>query len=117
MATVGNKFEFNPHYEQHFFGSWSYTPQDLSHIPREKLNLAKALGQGAFGEVYQGFISGLPGGESGGGGGGGGGGDMPVAVKTLPELSTEQAEVDFLMEALIMSKFRYICHVIISSSE
>ena len=101
MVTVGNNFEFNPHYEQHFFGSWAYTPQDLSHIPRDKLNLAKALGQGAFGEVYQGFISGLPGGELNGPV------DMPVAVKTLPELSTEQAEVDFLMEALIMSKFSH----------
>ena len=100
-GAMGNNYEFNPHYEQHFFGSWSYTPQDLSHIPRDKLNLAKALGQGAFGEVYQGFISGLPGCELNGGNG-----DMPVAVKTLPELSTEQAEVDFLMEALIMSKFR-----------
>ncbi|GAB6022635.1 hypothetical protein CHUAL_006730 [Chamberlinius hualienensis] len=32
--------------------------------------------------------------------------DIPVAIKTLPELSSDQAEMDFLMEALIMSKFR-----------
>lgn len=32
---------------------------------------------------------------------------MPVAVKTLPEMSTGQAEMDFLMEALIMSKFSH----------
>lgn len=32
---------------------------------------------------------------------------MPVAVKTLPEMSTSQAEFDFLMEALIMSKFNH----------
>ncbi|XP_014669304.1 PREDICTED: leukocyte tyrosine kinase receptor-like [Priapulus caudatus] len=55
----------------------------------------RALGQGAFGEVYQGLLSNLPGEQP----------DMPVAVKTLPELSTDQAEMDFLMEALIMCKF------------
>ena len=32
---------------------------------------------------------------------------MAVAVKTLPELSSNQAELDFLMEALIMSKFNH----------
>jgi anaplastic lymphoma kinase len=33
--------------------------------------------------------------------------DLAVAVKTLPELSSNQAEMDFLMEALIMSKFNH----------
>ena len=33
--------------------------------------------------------------------------EMAVAVKTLPELSSNQAELDFLMEALIMSKFNH----------
>lgn len=39
---------------------------------------------------------------------------MPVAVKTLPELSTGQAENDFLMEAAIMAKFNHpnIVHLI-----
>lgn len=39
---------------------------------------------------------------------------MPVAVKTLPELSTGQAESDFLMEAAIMAKFNHpnIVHLI-----
>ncbi len=32
---------------------------------------------------------------------------MAVAVKTLPEMSSNQAELDFLMEALIMSKFSH----------
>lgn len=32
---------------------------------------------------------------------------MPVAVKTLPELSNQQAKSDFIMEALIMSKFNH----------
>jgi anaplastic lymphoma kinase len=34
--------------------------------------------------------------------------ELPVAVKTLPEYSANnQAEMDFLMEALIMSKFKH----------
>lgn len=39
---------------------------------------------------------------------------MPVAVKTLPEMSTGQAEADFLMEAAIMAKFSHpnIVHLI-----
>lgn len=39
---------------------------------------------------------------------------MPVAVKTLPEMSTGQAEADFLMEAAIMAKFNHpnIVHLI-----
>ncbi|KOB72111.1 Tyrosine-protein kinase receptor [Operophtera brumata] len=39
---------------------------------------------------------------------------MPVAVKTLPELSTVQAERDFLMEAAIMAKFNHsnVVHMI-----
>lgn len=57
----------------------------------------RALGQGAFGEVYQGFYRHRTGDII----------EMPVAVKTLPELSTSQAETDFLMEALIMSKFTH----------
>ena len=57
----------------------------------------RALGQGAFGEVYQGFYRKNPGDNI----------EMSVAVKTLPELSSNQAEMDFLMEALIMSKFNH----------
>ncbi|XP_076366752.1 leukocyte tyrosine kinase receptor-like isoform X2 [Tachypleus tridentatus] len=79
--------DYNPNYE---FGGSTYTVKDLNEIPRENLTLVKALGQGAFGEVYRGFL-----------------GDIPVAVKTLPELSSNQAEMDFLMEALIMSKFEH----------
>lgn len=33
--------------------------------------------------------------------------EMPVAVKTLPAMSNQDAEVDFLMEALIMSQFNH----------
>ncbi|XP_067007644.2 leukocyte tyrosine kinase receptor isoform X2 [Anabrus simplex] len=86
--------EYNPNYE---FGGGTYTIQDLKDIPRDHLRLVKALGQGAFGEVYQGFFRHRAGDAV----------EMPVAVKTLPELSTNQAETDFLMEALIMSKFNH----------
>lgn len=59
----------------------------------------RALGQGAFGEVYQGLLHNMPGEITD---------ELPVAVKTLPEYSANnQAEMDFLMEALIMSKFKH----------
>ncbi|CAH1983529.1 unnamed protein product [Acanthoscelides obtectus] len=86
--------EYNPNYE---FGGVVYTLKDLKDIPRDQLRLVKALGQGAFGEVYQGFYRQRPCDTV----------EMPVAVKTLPEMSTSQAEMDFLMEALIMSKFHH----------
>nr|CAH7767694.1 unnamed protein product [Callosobruchus chinensis] len=86
--------EYNPNYE---FGGVVYTLKDLKDIPRDQLRLVKALGQGAFGEVYQGFYRQRPCDTV----------EMPVAVKTLPEMSTPQAEMDFLMEALIMSKFHH----------
>lgn len=40
--------------------------------------------------------------------------ELAVAVKTLPEMSTSQAEADFFMEAAIMSKFKHanIVHLI-----
>lgn len=68
------------------------------------LPLHRALGQGAFGEVYQGLYRHRDGDTV----------EMPVAVKTLPELSTGQAESDFLMEAAIMAKFNHpnIVHLI-----
>ncbi|CAH1792545.1 unnamed protein product [Owenia fusiformis] len=86
--------ETNPNYD--FCGD-KCSFQDLREIPRDKLTLVKALGQGAFGEVYQGYLSDIPREPS----------DLPVAVKTLPALCTDQAEMDFLMEAVIMSKFQH----------
>ncbi|CAG9855575.1 unnamed protein product [Phyllotreta striolata] len=94
MASDSMMTEYNPNYE---FGGVVYTLKDLKDIPREQLRLVKALGQGAFGEVYQGFYRQRPCDTV----------EMPVAVKTLPEMSTSQAEMDFLMEALIMSKFNH----------
>ncbi|CAH0545803.1 unnamed protein product [Brassicogethes aeneus] len=94
MTSDSMMTEYNPNYE---FGGVVYTLKDLKDIPRDQLRLVKALGQGAFGEVYQGFYRQRPCDTV----------EMPVAVKTLPEMSTSQAEMDFLMEALIMSKFNH----------
>ncbi|XP_015594749.1 ALK tyrosine kinase receptor isoform X1 [Cephus cinctus] len=84
--------EFNPNYE---FAGNLYTFKDLPQIPRDNISLVKPLGQGAFGEVFQGVYKYRCNEEH------------PVAVKTLPSLSTSQAEADFMMEALIMSKFNH----------
>nr|CAD7571436.1 unnamed protein product [Timema californicum] len=65
--------EYNPNYE---FGGGTYTIRDLKDIPRDHLRLVKALGQGAFGEVYQGFFRHRAGDAV----------EMPVAVKTLEGL-------------------------------
>nr|ALV82496.1 Alk [Leptinotarsa decemlineata] len=96
LASDSMMTEYNPNYE---FGGVVYTLKDLNDIPRDQLRLVRfrALGQGAFGEVYQGFYRQRPCDTV----------EMPVAVKTLPEMSTSQAEMDFLMEALIMSKFNH----------
>ena len=49
--------------------------------------------------MYQGYILNLPGEIIE---------QLPVAIKTLPEYSANnQAEMDFLVEALIMSKFEH----------
>lgn len=115
--ATGMVTEYNPNYE---FGGSTCTLQDLNDIPRETLTLVKALGQGAFGEVYQGFllptvaptsptssmatttttttVSELP---------AVGVTEVPVAVKTLPELSSPESEKDFVTEACIMSKFNH----------
>ncbi|KMQ91292.1 alk tyrosine kinase receptor-like protein [Lasius niger] len=84
--------EFNPNYE---FAGNLYSFKDLPQIPRDYITLVKPLGQGAFGEVFQGVYKYRRDEEH------------PVAVKTLPSLSTTQAEADFMMEALIMSKFNH----------
>ncbi|XP_062615264.1 leukocyte tyrosine kinase receptor-like, partial [Saccostrea cucullata] len=86
--------EYNPNYD---FVAAKYPEQQLNELNRNKLELVRALGQGAFGEVYKGYILGFQNMER----------EMPVAVKTLPAYSTEASELDFLMEAVIMSKFNH----------
>ncbi|VDM98011.1 unnamed protein product [Thelazia callipaeda] len=84
----------NPIYES--FGVCA----ELQHIPRAHVNLIRPLGQGAFGEVFEGSLN-------------FGNEIIQVAVKTLPKSASKQALNDFEMEALIMSKFRHenICEL------
>uniref|UniRef100_A0A8C4NFJ9 Leukocyte receptor tyrosine kinase n=1 Tax=Eptatretus burgeri TaxID=7764 RepID=A0A8C4NFJ9_EPTBU len=86
--------DYNPNY---CFAGSPATLSDLKEVPRKNISLLRALGHGAFGEVYEGKVVGLPG-ENG---------PLKVAVKTLPEVCSEQDELDFLMEALIISKFNH----------
>ncbi|CAL1547116.1 unnamed protein product [Lymnaea stagnalis] len=84
----------NPNYDRI---DTSNPEQSLKEISRKHLKLMSELGQGAFGEVYYGLLSNVPMVE----------GDLPVAVKTLPPVCTDQTEMDFLMEAVIVSKFNH----------
>ncbi|KAM6202503.1 leukocyte tyrosine kinase receptor [Rhynchocyon petersi] len=89
----------NPYYCQVGFGStqaWPLPP-GLTEVSPANVTMLRALGHGAFGEVYEGLVIGLPGDSS----------PLQVAVKTLPELCSHQDELDFLMEALIISKFSH----------
>ncbi|XP_013145403.1 PREDICTED: ALK tyrosine kinase receptor-like [Papilio polytes] len=106
QAPGGNEnfMNFNPHYGSEGVMPRGMDVRGLPKVSRESLKLVKALGQGAFGEVYQGLYRHRTGDTV----------EMPVAVKTLPELSTGQAESDFLMEAAIMAKFNHpnVVHLI-----
>nr|4ANL_A Chain A, ALK TYROSINE KINASE RECEPTOR [Homo sapiens]4ANQ_A Chain A, ALK TYROSINE KINASE RECEPTOR [Homo sapiens] len=84
----------NPNY---CFAGKTSSISDLKEVPRKNITLIRGLGHGAFGEVYEGQVSGMPNDPS----------PLQVAVKTLPEVCSEQDELDFLMEALIISKFNH----------
>ncbi|KFP73343.1 Proto-oncogene tyrosine-protein kinase ROS [Acanthisitta chloris] len=70
--------------------------ESLPAFPRDKLNLHKLLGSGAFGEVYEGTAVDIL---------GDGSGESKVAVKTLKKGATDQQKSEFLKEAHLMSKF------------
>ncbi|CAO2579297.1 Leukocyte tyrosine kinase receptor [Lemmus lemmus] len=78
-------------------GHYSVYRPCLCHPLPSNLFSCRALGHGAFGEVYEGLVIGLSGDSS----------PLQVAIKTLPELCSRQDELDFLMEALIISKFSH----------
>ncbi|XP_077178934.1 leukocyte tyrosine kinase receptor isoform X2 [Paroedura picta] len=86
--------DYNPNYS---FAGKATTLSELKEIPRKNISLLRALGHGAFGEVYKGTVVGITGDPS----------PLQVAIKTLPEICSEQDEMDFLMEALIISKFNH----------
>uniref|UniRef100_A0A672TNW2 Tyrosine-protein kinase receptor n=1 Tax=Strigops habroptila TaxID=2489341 RepID=A0A672TNW2_STRHB len=70
--------------------------ESLPAFPREKLNLHKLLGSGAFGEVYEGTAVDIL---------ADGSGESKVAVKTLKKGATDHEKSEFLKEAHLMSKF------------
>ncbi|XP_051578494.1 tyrosine-protein kinase receptor-like [Myxocyprinus asiaticus] len=86
--------DYNPNY---CFAGKAASLSELKEVPRKNITLLRALGHGAFGEVYEGQVLGMNGDNTA----------MQVAIKTLPEICSEQDEMDFLMEALIMSKFSH----------
>ncbi|KAM9563851.1 proto-oncogene tyrosine-protein kinase ROS [Guaruba guarouba] len=70
--------------------------ESLPAFPRDKLNLHKLLGSGAFGEVYEGTAVDIL---------ADGSGESKVAVKTLKKGATDNEKSEFLKEAHLMSKF------------
>ncbi|NWS52624.1 ROS1 kinase, partial [Chunga burmeisteri] len=70
--------------------------ESLPAFPRDKLNLHKLLGSGAFGEVYEGTAVDIL---------ADGSGESKVAVKTLKKGATDHEKSEFLKEAHFMSKF------------
>ncbi|TSN67142.1 ALK tyrosine kinase receptor [Bagarius yarrelli] len=86
--------DYNPNY---CFAGKAASLCELKEVPRRNITLLRALGHGAFGEVYEGQVLGMNEDNT----------VMQVAIKTLPEICSEQDEMDFLMEAIIMSKFNH----------
>uniref|UniRef100_H2ZUX6 Tyrosine-protein kinase receptor n=1 Tax=Latimeria chalumnae TaxID=7897 RepID=H2ZUX6_LATCH len=87
--------DYNPNY---CFAGKTATLSELKEIPRKNISLLRALGHGAFGEVYEGTVVRIAGDPS----------PLQVAIKTLPEICSEQDEMDFLMMIFFFhSKFSH----------
>ncbi|OXU31361.1 hypothetical protein TSAR_014934 [Trichomalopsis sarcophagae] len=69
----------------------------LPKIQRDQISLAKFLGSGAFGEVFQGIVKDIN----------GPGSKTPIAVKTLRKGASAQEKSEFIQEAKLMSHFQH----------
>nr|UVI03456.1 insulin receptor [Grapholita molesta] len=91
LPAEGNKLfaSVNPEYV-----STVYVPDEWE-VPRANIELARELGQGSFGMVYEGIAKGLEKGKP----------DTRCAVKTVNEHATDRERIEFLNEASVMKAF------------
>ncbi|XP_072756889.1 proto-oncogene tyrosine-protein kinase ROS-like [Anoplolepis gracilipes] len=68
----------------------------LTIVEKQQIILAKLVGSGAFGKVFQGTVKDLEGSNP-----------MPVAIKMLRKNASSQQITEFLREAKLMSHFRH----------
>ncbi|XP_033740616.1 ALK tyrosine kinase receptor-like isoform X2 [Pecten maximus] len=82
----------SPYYE------WIQESEEMiRNIPRSKIRLVSMIGKGAFGEVFYGLLADVAHLRK----------ELPVAIKTLPSLCSEQTKSEFFFEAIILSKFKH----------
>ena len=77
-----------------------YVPDEWE-VAREKIKLARELGQGSFGMVYEGLAKGVVKDEA----------ETRVAVKTVNESASMRERIEFLNEASVMKEFN--CHHVV----
>lgn len=70
-----------------------YVPDEWE-VPRKKIELAKELGQGSFGMVYEGVVKDIRGKAQ-----------IRCAIKTVNEHATNRERIEFLNEASVMKAF------------
>uniref|UniRef100_A0A8C2VI33 Tyrosine-protein kinase receptor n=1 Tax=Chinchilla lanigera TaxID=34839 RepID=A0A8C2VI33_CHILA len=97
LRTCALRTAPNSYYCQVGLGPAQSWPFGLPEVSPANVTLLSALGRGAFGEVYQGLVTGLPGEPS----------PLRVAVKALRKLCSPREELDFLMEVHIISKLSH----------
>ncbi|XP_023567138.1 leukocyte tyrosine kinase receptor isoform X3 [Octodon degus] len=97
LRTCALRTALNSYYCQVGLSPAQSWPFGLPEVSPANVTLLSALGHGAFGEVYQGLVTGLPGEPS----------PLQVAVKALRKLCSPREELDFLMEVHIISKLSH----------
>ncbi|CAC5420398.1 ALK [Mytilus coruscus] len=76
---------------------WSQINDIIHIIPRNKITVQRMIGKGAFGEVYYGLLADVARLQT----------PLPVAIKMLPSLCSEQSKSEFFVEAVLLSKLRH----------